>query len=519
MQHHGTVAEVREVICEGLSIIELEMRMRKAAVILLLSLLGVWYPALPAWGGGMGVSGVGAKAKGMGGAFRAIADDWSAAYYNPAGLFYTTENQLTFNEVFTNYRVTYTPDVDYGGYDVGFFDGQIYNRYKILSNPTMGGYFKVPFSGQEIVLGMAIFQPYDKNVSWELFDPLNNGASLPGQQIEHNFDALAINVMSAIELMENRLSFGISAGVLKSDLAYGGFFLRRNPADPSQPYYDQIASRPNELITEWQKSEGEGFSPNLRAGLLFKPTPRLSFGLTYAFQATSTVEGETYLYYYMPDNPSYNTRPDVRIFTDSMNFILSSGARFSADADFEAEVTLPAQLGGGVAYHVNDKLLVAGDLEYTFWSDFDGYVFDYSFADTGITGNNVLNAWMIQDMALPADWKNTIKGSVGMQYAYRDGVLLRAGYSADQSPIEEGTLHPAFFDPGLKHSFNLGLGLVFENVILDFSTEYLLYPESKETGNTDITLEDVGLDNVVDNMSGTYNGSAIESIIQFTVRF
>ncbi len=493
--------------------------MRKVAVILLLSLLGAWCLALPAWGGGIGISGVGAKAKAMGGAFRAIADDWSAAYYNPAGLFYTTENQLTFSEVFTNYQVTYTPDVNYADRDVGYFDGEIYSRYKILANPALGGYFKVPFSGQEIVLGMAIFQPFDKNLSWQVFGPLNNGAALPGQQIENNFDAVAINVMSAIELMENRLSFGFSAGLLKSDLAYGGFFLRPNPADPSKPYYDQIASRPNELITEWQKSEGEGYSPNIRAGLLFKATPRLNLGLTYAFKSTATIEGETYFYYYMPDISAYNTRPDVQTFPDSLNYILSSGARLSAEGDFEAEITLPAQLGAGIAYQVTEKLLVAGDLEYTFWSDFEGYFFDYSFGDSSISRNTVMNAWMVEDMAVPADWKNTLKGSVGMQYAYRDGILVRAGYSADQSPIEEGTLHPAFFDPGLKHSLNLGLGLVFENIIIDLATEYLLYPESRESGNTDISIDGVGVDGIVDNMAGTYKGSAFESMVQFTVRF
>ena len=36
--------------------------------------------------GGFALSGVGSKAIGMGGAFRGLADDWSAAYWNPAGL-------------------------------------------------------------------------------------------------------------------------------------------------------------------------------------------------------------------------------------------------------------------------------------------------------------------------------------------------------------------------------------------------------------------------------------------------
>jgi long-chain fatty acid transport protein len=499
-------------------LIELEKRMRKVTGVIVLCLAGLWCLTLPAWGGGMEISGVGAKAKAMGGAFRAIADDWSAAYYNPAGLFYTTENQLTFNEVITHYRFTYTPNVTYGGYNVGYFDGKIYNRYKVLTNPTLGGYVRFPVAGTTIAAGLAIFQPFDRNISWQVFHPLNNGAALPGQEIEHNFDALAINLVSAVELMENRLSLGISAGVLKNDLVYGGFFLRPNPADPNAVYYDQLASRPNELITEWQRSEGSGFSPNLRAGLMFKATPKLSLGLTYAMQTKTTVDGESYFYYYMPDIPYYHSRTEVASYPDSINYILSSGAVYEAVSKFKVDVTLPSQIGAGVAYQVNDKLLIAGDLQYTLWSQFKGYHFDYDFTDTSITPNAVLNQWMVQDMNLPAKCGNAIKGSLGAQYRYSDMFVFRAGYSADQTPFDAGTLHPAFFDPGLKHSFNFGLGLVFENIILDFSTEYTAYSESTEAGNTDISANG-GADGIVDNMSGTYGGSALESIVQFTVRF
>ncbi len=490
--------------------------MKKATVTIFLCALCTWCLVLPAWGGGMSISSVGAKAKAMGGAFRAIADDWSAAYYNPAGLFYTTENQITFNEVISNHQLKFTPDINYGGYDVGFYEGEIYNRYEVLTNPTLGGYFKLPVGGQDIVAGLAIFQPFDQNLAWQVFHPLNNEATLPGQQIEHNFDAVAINLVSAIELLEDQLSFGISAGVMKSDLTYGGFFLRPNPLDENSAVHSQIAGRPNDLITEWQNSTGKGFSPNLRVGLLYKATPKLNLGLSYAMNSTVTVDGETYLYYYMPDIPSYNTRSDLN--RDSIDYILSSGARYMAVADFETEFTLPAQLGAGVAFQVNDRLLLAGDLEYTLWSDFEGYFFNYDFKNDSITPNAVMNDWMTQDMNVPVDWKNTLKGSIGMQYRYSDVVRLRAGYMADQSPFEQGTLNPAFFDPGLKHSFNVGLGLVFENLILDLTTGYTAYPESMESGNTDIDASG-GADGITDNMAGTYSGSAFESILQFTIRF
>ena len=491
--------------------------MKKATVTIFLCALCTWCLVLPAWGGGMSITSVGAKAKAMGGAFRAIADDWSAAYYNPAGLFYTTENQLTFNEVISNHQVKYTPDVNYGGYDVGFYDGEIYNRYEILTNPTLGGYFKLPVGGRDIVAGLAIFQPFDHNLAWQVFQPLNNSASLPGQQIEHNFDAVAMNIVSAIELMEDQLSLGISAGVMKSDLTYGGFFLRPNPLSPDSAFYSQIAGRPNDLITEWQNSTGKGFSPNLRAGLLYKASPKLQLGLSYAMKSTVTVDGETYFYYYMPDIPAYHNRSDVHPNFTSMDYIFSSGARYEALADFETEFTLPAQIGAGVAYQLNDRLLLAGDLEYTFWSSFEGYHFKYTFKNDSITYNAAVNEWMTQDMYAPVDCKNIFKGSIGMQYQRSDALQLRAGYMADQTPFEAGTLNPAFFDSGLKHSFNIGVGLTFENVIFDLATGYTLYPESREGGNTDIAID--GGDGITDNMAGTYSGSAFESIIQFTVRF
>jgi len=488
--------------------------MKKVAVSIFIGALCLWCLALPAWGGGMGVSSVGAKAKAMGGAYRAIADDWSAAYYNPAGLFYATDNQLSFNEVVTNYQASYTPNVKYGDYGVGYYEGEIYNRYKILANPTLGGYLKLPLGGRDIITGLAIFQPFDKNLSWEVFSPLNNETALPGQQIENNLDAVAINLVSAVELIEDQLSFGVSLGLLKTDLAYGGFFLRPNPISEDSSFYSQVASRPNELITQWQKSDGKGFAPNFRAGLLYKATPKLNLGLSFATKTTVTVEGESYAYYYMPDNPYYNNRTEVRSNRESLGYILSSGTRYSSVCDFETEVILPAQIGAGVAYRVSDRMLLAGDLEYTFWSSFEGYRFEYKFENAEITRNAVLNDWLVQDMYLPVDWKNTFKGSIGMEYEYTDVVRLRAGYMADQTPVEEGTLHPAFFDSGLKHSFNAGLGLVFENVTLDLSTGYTAYPESKEAGNVDIDN-----DGIVDNMSGTYKGHDVESILQFTVRF
>ena len=70
------------------------MRIARLAFVVL-SLLAVWCGGL--FASGFENTGLGTTARGMGGAFRAVADDWSAAYYNPAGYAYILDNQLGVN--------------------------------------------------------------------------------------------------------------------------------------------------------------------------------------------------------------------------------------------------------------------------------------------------------------------------------------------------------------------------------------------------------------------------------------
>ncbi len=494
----------------------------RGALVTLLSVFCTLCLVLPAESGGVSIWAVGAKAKAMGGAFRAVSDDWSAAYYNPAGLYYVTENQFSINENITHYRFQYTPMVTYGDYEVGYYNGsEIRNHYEIITNPMLGGFIKVPLAGRKFVMGLSVFQPFDANLSWNVFQNPNNNAALPGRQIEHNFDAVAINWIGTYELLEDQLSIGVSAGLLKADHEYGGFFLRPNPIDSNAPYYSDIAGRPNELITQWQKSEGAGYAPNFRFGVLYKPTSKLRVGATFAPGMSVTAEGNVEMYFYMPDIPSYHNRTDVRTSPDSINFILSSGATYRANATYQSEITLPTQLALGLAYQLSERMLVTGDVEYNLWSSYDGYHFDYAFADSNVTRNAELNEWMVSDMALPVKWRDTWRAGLGLQYTAKDWLLLRGGYSADQSPYDEdegGGLHPAYFDTGLKHSAHLGFGLVFEHITIDVATQYIHFPETTEKAN--VNWESNGdTDNIVDNMAGTYKGTAWESIVQFTVRF
>ncbi len=93
------------------------MGIRRIAVASVLALALLGSSALAA---GFANTGVGLKARAMGGAFRAVADDWSAAMYNPAGYAFLKDNQLGGNAAFMHLRNEMTPNYRLGGeYEVG----------------------------------------------------------------------------------------------------------------------------------------------------------------------------------------------------------------------------------------------------------------------------------------------------------------------------------------------------------------------------------------------------------------
>ena len=100
----------------------------------------VLFVSVAVYAGGFALSGVGSKAIGMGGAFRGLADNWSAAYWNPAGLCQLSQSEFNFMGIAINPRPEYKPDITYNGYDIGYKNGQF-----IINDPhpKFGGSLKV----------------------------------------------------------------------------------------------------------------------------------------------------------------------------------------------------------------------------------------------------------------------------------------------------------------------------------------------------------------------------------------
>ena len=119
---------------------------------------------------GLSTFGVGARARSMGGAFRAIADDWSAAYWNPAGLANLKSSELDFTLLVVNPRPSYSPMLTPDFRGTGFSlkgGGERYPEDRLLPFPAFSGFIQLP-SVEGLTFGAAIYWTQDANHSWDL---------------------------------------------------------------------------------------------------------------------------------------------------------------------------------------------------------------------------------------------------------------------------------------------------------------------------------------------------------------
>lgn len=477
---------------------------------------------------GFEVSSVGVKGRAMSGAFRAIADDWTAAYYNPAGYAFIYDNQFGANAAFVHHRHELDPDMLWrspGGtsaYESGVIsDRELYNYHEILSNPSGGIVFRVPLWG-ESVIGFSIYQPFDYNLGWELFKVMptyNSEVSLNTTQYLNNIDVVAFQVTFGREFVEDQLALGIGVQLLRADVLFNHVFLRENPIrqlDPQSP----LVRRPADRIVQWSNNDGYGFGLGLTVGGLYQINEDLKLGVTARLPFEISIDGETYQDFIMPYNPTLLNNGDsgTAIVPGQVDYLFASGDVIVDTADFESDLSLPPSVGIGLAYNVTEKLTVALDAEYTFWSQFEGLQFVYSNhrgltgpADTAALANDFFTAPMAQNV----DWDNTGKVMLGMHYRHNDLLTMMLGGSADQSPARSsGIFSPQFNDTGDKYTVSGGLLFSLERWDLGIAGAYTMLPSEDSYEKVDLDG-----DGALDNMPGLYSGDTFETTLSVVHRF
>lgn len=486
-------------------------------------------------------SGIGMKARGMSGAYRAIADDWTAAYYNPAGYAWILDDQFGSAFAFVHHRDEIVPDVRWGGvYDRGIFNDRVnYNNHQILSNPSAGLIFRLPgtgdsvvaspdgssgLSGSSMVFGLSAYQRFDQNITWRLFQPspsYNDSIAIPGDQFSTNLDVVTFQLTAAKVLVPEKLSAGIGLQLMRADLVYSNVYFRTNPItnSPSDPLYDDMQDYPYDRVSQWNKNNGTGWGFGLTAGVLLKVNEKMRAGFSANLPFSMTVSGEAQSEYYMPNNPDLASSGGYTPGTVQGLFI--SGGVVKPNYDFEASLDLPPSFGLGVSYQATERLLVALDAEYTMWSAYEGLEFEYSEA-TNLFGPADTSAmardFFSSNVSAAADWDNAAKLMLGAAYEIPQfltpdlGLTVVGGVSADQSPARNSKqLTPQFIDTRNKFGLSLGGIVHIQRWDLGFVTSYT----KQQQGD----INRFAMDDEFVSFPGDYKAETYETILSFNYRF
>lgn len=292
--------------------------------------------------------GSGARAAGMADAFVAVADDATAASWNPAGLVQLERPELSavgaYNYLMESFGADYHEE-----FDTDNHTGALDLNYLSVAYPL-----PVTLLGRNVCLSLNYQQKYDFNRSFS-FDLNRSSVSGLGTVLNsfQHFDFKQTGGLStitpaiAVEITR-RLSVGASFNFWRSTfLADNGWeqtiTSRSTTLSGSRLYLSGMRTR-----ERYEDFTGE----NVTLGVLWSPLDRFSFGMRY----DSAFTGKA-------DYSSSTLFGQVELPSGLINLLPESSKE-------RREVHFPDSLALGVAWRTSDKFTLSLDVTRTDWNDF-----------------------------------------------------------------------------------------------------------------------------------------------------
>lgn len=353
------------------------MKQRAKTVQFLMTVALIALTAVSLSANGLNLNGVGSKAIAMGGAFIGQADDYSAIFWNPAGL---TQMQGPTISFFV------TDLIPSGTYQFPLLGIDAKTKSAMYPSGSVA-YFK-PIN-DKLVVGIAAYVPSGTGAKW-------NGEDLKllTKGVAYRWESF-MGVITVSPVIAYKVSDQFSLGATLN-LNYGMLKLWR----PGVGQYNEDLS---------------GLAFGATFGALFKPIDKLGIGLTLRTPTKVKFSGDA-----------------------TMAGAALVGQTTTVDADREA--TWPLWLGLGVSFKATDKLTLNADAQFTNWKKIQTIDISYDNAGwQALRAHPVLGAAFNNDFVL--NWKNAIQLRFGVEYAATEKLALRAGYYHDPSPSEPDTLN------------------------------------------------------------------------------
>ena len=185
------------------------------------------------------------------------------------------------------------------------------------------------------------------------------------------------------------------------------------------------------IATEALKTESDGPGFGATLGLLYKPITPISIGLKWR-------------------SPS--------------KFILRGDARLSNNKDdLKLYLYYPQAVCIGLGYMPTNNLTLELDYTWYDWSHFRHSRFSY-------------DTWDYLDAPFSGGVKDCYRLSIGVEYLFKNNIVLRTGYMYNRSATHKEWLSPLGPDV-TNHSFGLGGGIELGDFEIGVSTIYIYVPD------------------------------------------
>jgi long-subunit fatty acid transport protein len=371
--------------------------------------------------------GSGARALGMGGAFIAVADDATAASWNPGGLIQLEKPEISMVGGYVKRSENNTFGMNPEASGTQSVDDTDLN-YLSVAYP-----FKV--ANHNMILSLNYQRLYDFNRSWSFNLDRHNPLSTSPVTLEYEQKGAlyALGLAYSAEITP-RFSAGFT-------LNYWGDFIHKN--EWQQTFHEkENRTTPGGFpgISKVDRTDTYGFSGwNANLGFLWKMTEHWTLGGVFKTPFTADIDhqlsGDKSVTY--PTFPTANTHiiKDIRI---------------------SDKLRMPMSYGLGLAYRFSDRLTLSGDLYRTHWEDF--IYEDYNGIKTSPINGKPEGYF---------DIANTTCIRLGGEYLIIGTnfvVPLRAGIFYDPAPAEGS--------PDNYYGFSLGSGIAYGRFIFDVAYQF-----------------------------------------------
>ena len=383
---------------------------------------------------GLNLNSLGSRALAMGGAFVGLADDFSAIYWNPAGIAQFDKQCFGFYGTDIIPSGTYKFEMLVQGFGtITVVDAETVSKHYLAG---MAAYYR-PLS-ENIVAGIAVYVPAGLGQSWDGADFAAIAGYDPSLEWRSKIGLVTIAPAIAYRINDQ---FFVGASL---NINYGVFDVAMHAGSTEiplifPPYYMEV-----DLGQYEENMKGWGYGATF--GILVKPSEMFSLGAT--FRTSSKVE--------------YSGDASISGLS-TLGSIL--GASLNSTSDLERVITWPMWIAGGVAFKPMENLTLTADVQYTQWSKIDVMETDYkdSFWRFLMTKEG--------DDKRPMHWDDAVQIRFGAEYKINT-IAIRGGYYYDPSPAPDRTMNVLL--PNYDFNvFTLGFGYNLNGLQVDFSFEYL----------------------------------------------